>query len=243
MRFEFRCDDLSEDINSYRIRELNEDDYFKSMNDFIKYLPFCKLNLYCRMSIIKLYNKIKTEIQNAIETHKTIPMFCEEFKQYKSNILFLLRDYHNEVVKSSWNEKAQSLIDLKKQLIQRNDMFIKEHKDEVFTVLDSYVYDEHMKIKEKKRISNKKRYDEMRMMLDIKPKVKLTDEERKESKKIRNKTYVEKKKIRDNKQPRILLTKEEKIERKKLSNKKYRDNIKQPKEQQKEQQKEQLEEV
>lgn len=202
-------------------KEVNEDDYFKTIDDFKKYIQ----QKYPEDSLkIEECNKFKEQIQNAIDTQTYIPFMNEDIPRFREEFNAILKRYPLGEIRDYWKSKVDLLVKEYKILLRKNNKFIAQNKDAVFNYLDEKRLLAIQLEKEKKKQYNKKYADKKKQMLQIVPRTLLTEEEKKEHKKEANKKYAEKikeaKGIID-KQPRQLLTEEEKKNHRKEANKKY----------------------
>lgn len=235
------------DGQQFDYREVNDTDYFKCIDDFIKYfneqfkytktlqIPKAKLNLI---------KELKCDILNAEKINR-IPEFIKKDRENnRKDIISILNQYPIGEIRDKYKVNTDELFKLEVMNKQKSGTYIIKNKEEVFSFFDTIIVDIKNILKEKQKISHKKHYEKMKDLLEIKPRVLLTEEEKaqriKENNfKNRQKQKELKKVINENtdeiinentdeiikqkvvKEPRVLLTAEEKRERKKLANKKY----------------------
>jgi hypothetical protein len=210
-------------------REVNENNYFHTLDDFKNYLQ-----LHYDILTIEICNEIKNNIEYSIENKKLAKIFTDDIKQFKHGKLSLINQYPFGDIREYWSNQYDLLVEEYIKIARLNNQFIINNKHEVFSYLNESKISKIVSLKEQRKIANKKYYETRRQELNIettKEKLVLTEEEKKEKKKLANKTYYEKKTNEKLKAPiKPLLTDEEKKERKKEANKKYYEKIAKKKE-------------
>lgn len=201
-------------------REVNEEGYFKSLDDVKNYI----LRKNDKITI-EICEDIKSQIENAIEKNILIQFLTEDLKEFKKSNNVLLLSYPFGEVRNYWIAQNDLLIQEYRALMSKNSKFIKENKDAVFEFLNEKRHVTVQQIKEKRKEANKIYYEKRKSLLKLdeeQPKVELTEDEKKEKKKLANKKYYEKKIAEKVEAPmKPILTEEEKKERRKEANKRY----------------------
>jgi len=209
-------------------REVNENNYFHTLDDFKNYLQ-----LHYDILTIAICDEIKNNIEDAIENKKLAKMFTDDVKQFKQGKLILINQYPFGEIREYWSNQYDLLVEEYIKIARLNNQFIKNNKDEVFSYLNESKISKIVSLKEQRKIANKKYYENRRQELNIensKEKHVLTEEEKKDQRKIANKKYYEKRRQElniENSKEKHVLTEEEKKEKKKLANKKYYENRRQ----------------
>jgi len=217
--------DISDiNINMYKL-EINSIDDFRTQ--VINEIPDFN---------IKDSKKFKESINKAIETKKVIEYFANKTIEFSNMIELFTKDY-NEYIFDKYDDITFQLKQYISNINKKSNQFVKLNKEAIFKVLDEVIENEKNKLKENKKLANKKYYENRRNELGIEKKQPLTEEEKeeiinkmKENKKLANKKYYENRRNElgiEKKQP---LTEEEKEEKKKLANKKYYEKQKEQKE-------------
>ena len=162
--------------------EISDDNYFKSIEEVKNYLE--------KWNYIKNIETIKEQIENSI-INKKIPKFISE----NDNIDIHIKTTYSSIPyykKEQYKQKYNDLITLRKTNFSKSFYFIKENKDEVYSIFDNILEEKYNKRKEAWRDASKKYYDKIK---EQKPKVKrnvYTKEEKKERRKKANAKYYEK---------------------------------------------------
>ena len=201
----------------YYTREANED-YFNTIDDAKKYIfeNYCdetyeKLNIrtdkynlktYTPTQMVSQINKAIDHIDQCILNNKSLTSLKDDFKSY-TNYKLILKNM-TEHMKSKYElELAKLKVIHKSNLIQKNK-FIKDNKNELIEYLNLIKQDYIDKIKNKQKEYLKNWNQKRNELLGIKPRVKLTEEQKLE-----------------NIKPKVKLTEEQKLENLKESQKKY----------------------
>lgn len=220
--------------NTYFEREADENNYYKCFDDFKNYVNFClesnpAVKKLTPNQKIKTINDLEEDIKKSITNNKICKFLINEYNDKKNNIEFILKQYPNSYidVRSKWKQETDKLVKIEKENLIKSNNFVKENKEEIFKLFLDLKDEIKILLKEKKKESNKKYYESVRSLLDIKPREILTEEQKEENRKLSQKKYKEKQLELIGKQPRVKLTEEEKKEKKKLANEKYREKAKQ----------------
>ncbi len=221
--------------NTYFEREADENNYYKCFDDFKNYVNFClglkpavksdgNIKLTPNQKI-KTINDLEEDIKKSITNNKICKFLINEYNDKKNNIEFILKQYPNSYidVRSKWKQETDKLVKIEKENLIKSNNFVKENKEEIFKLFLDLKDEIKILLKEKKKESNKKYYESVRSLLDIKPREILTEEQKKQNRELSIKKYYEKfREIHDIK-PREILTEEQKEENRKLSQKKYKE--------------------
>lgn len=223
-------------------REVDENNYFKSLDDFKAYI-----NRYYPSPSIETCEDIKSQILVAIEANKGIKFLVDDLVDFKKSNIPLISSYPIGEIRDYWKAQNDLLIQEFKLLMAKNNKYIKDNKDIVISFLDEQRDTAIRKIQENRKEVNRRYYEKRKMMLSNDNKTAksvLTEEERKLRKQIANKKYYEKRKLAGVTPPdatktgggfidevpssspaalgqKPLLTEEEKREHRREANKKY----------------------
>jgi len=190
----------------YYTREANED-YFNTIDDAKKYIfeNYCdesyeKLNIRTDQYNVKTYtptqmvsqiNKAIDHIEKCIEKNLSLSSLLDDFKS-DTNYKLILKNM-TEHMKSKYElELAKLKVIHKNNLIQKNK-FIKDNKNELIEYLNLIKQDYIDKIKHKQKEYLKNWNQKRNELLGIKPRVKLTEEQKLENLKESQKKYYKKK--------------------------------------------------
>jgi hypothetical protein len=200
--------------------EIEDDEYFKSVNEFITYLEDNN-ELYiqkkCQIKKKQEQNdKIKEQIEDYIGT-KLLPLFIRGNKIYKTKALVSaykkLKETDINKYDKSYEKKYGDDYNKILQLARLRDdnfyKFIVDNKDEIFKILDDVELYHFDNKKIKRKLANQAYYEANKLDLQIK-----------------NKENYEKRKLLNPSEGRILLTDEEKRLKRIETNKKYYENKK-----------------
>jgi hypothetical protein len=197
-------------------REVDSNNDFKSIDDVKKYF-----NYHNPILTIPICNDIINDIEYASQNKKVAKFLHEELKDFKKEKMGLINQYPFGDTREYWSNQYDLLSQEYLKLILKNDTFIKQNIEKIFEFLNEQKNMKVNTLKEKRKISDKKYYENKKAELNIQPRTLLTEDEKKEHKKISDKKYYENKKAELNIQPRTLLTEEQKTENRQISQKKY----------------------
>lgn len=169
---------------------------------------------------IKDTQKFKQDINKAIETKRIIPYFVDKTTEFSNRIELLTNDY-NEYLFEKYDNITFQLKQYISNINKKSNQFVKLNKQAIFDALDEIIEIEKNKIKENKKIANKKYYENRRNQLGIEKKQPLTEEEKKERQKLAKEKFNEKKRQELGLEKKPLLTEEEKEENKRIAKQKY----------------------
>lgn len=190
----------------YYEREANEN-YFNTIDDAKKYIfdNYCdetyeklnkrtneeELKTYTPTQMINQINKAIEDIEKSILNNKSLTSLKEDFKS-DTNYKPILRNMTDYMRSKYELELAKLNVIHKNNLIQRNK-FIKDNKDEIIEYLNliKQTYIDNIKNKQKEYLKNwnQKRNE----LLNIKTRVKLTEEQKLENLKQSQKKYYKQK--------------------------------------------------
>ena len=193
-------------------REVNPDDYFKTIDDFKEYIRKCYTNNNVMILTIEECNNLKCKIEKAIDTQKCIKFTVGQLHNFKKGLDKILLDYPLGEIRDYWKSQADLLLKEFSIIVRKNDEFIKDNKDAVFNYLDEKRILAIQFKKEKKKQYNKTYAEKEKQKLQIIPRKLLTEEEKQQRRKETNKKYYEKKKQQSqivNEESEKILTEEE----------------------------------
>lgn len=168
-------------LNQTYEREVNEDNYFKTLDDFKAYIERTNPKI-----TIEICEDIKSQILTAIQTNKGIKFLIDDLIEFRKSNNPLISSYPLGEVRDYWKTQNDLLIQAYKTLMAKNNKFILENKDAVFIFLDEKRNSTIEKLKEKRKEANKKYYEKVKATLKIdkvsQVKSILTEEEKKQKK-------------------------------------------------------------
>ena len=170
------------------------------------------------ITTIKEAEQLKEDIDEALQANQQI----EHIRSLNHNMKMHVKNTMKEYSEYLFDKYDDISFKVQKYIIDSNNKsnkFIKLNKDAIFKAIDDIRLLTIEKIKQNKKIANKKYYENRRIELGLEKKEPLTEEQKKERQRLAKEKFNEKQK--ELKQPKQLLTEEEKEEKKKLANQKY----------------------
>jgi hypothetical protein len=213
-------------------READENNHYKCIDDIKNYIDLCfepreakktsNIVILSNKQKLQIINELEEDIKKSITNNKLCRFVTNEFEDRKKNIEYILIQYPIDI-KDKWKEQTNKLVEIERNNMRKSNTFVKQNKEEIFKLFLDIKDEIKILLKEKKKESNKKYYESVRDLLDIKPREILTEEQKKQNRELSIKKYYEKfREIHDIK-PREILTEEQKEENRKLSQKKYKE--------------------
>jgi hypothetical protein len=198
---------------TYR-REVNEEDYFKSVDDFKVYLD---KGMYTK---IEEYTELEISIRKAVDTNKIVSFIAEDLKR-KTDFLTNTLDEMPDHIMEEWADKLLPLQKILKTNASNNSKFLKNNLHDVNAVLYECICKLQKQKQEAIKNAKKKYYEKQKALCNTVPKPEKTEEERKASAQLAKHKYYEKQKALRDTEPKPKMTEEERKESAKLAKHKY----------------------
>ena len=116
--------------NEVYTREIDENDYLKSLDDFRTYIN--------RFGVLDIEEcgKYKTDILTSIDANKICEFLFEDLKHFKASKNSLMKNYPLGDVRNYWSEQFDLLAKEFKKTLIKSTKFIHQNKDDIFAILD-----------------------------------------------------------------------------------------------------------
>ena len=172
---------------------------------------------------IESYNQLKEDIDKATNKNLILPMLTENRKQFERRVKLILFDY-DEVTKEKYEEQIKKAIEYIKSTNSASSKFIIKNNNEIKNVIDEFQHNIKQKLKENRKVVNKKYYEKRKQELNIpSARTKLTEEQKRENKRLANQKYRDAQKQLNNKE--VVEVEEENVitptEKRKIYNQTY----------------------